>query len=58
MDMESKSTLTESQRRDNEEKVIKSWKYLLSKPYNLLARYHKSFLEEVGITSEEEWNSK
>ena len=58
MDMESESTLTESQRRDNEEKVIKSWKYLLSKPYNLLARYHKSFLEEVGITSEEEWNSK
>ena len=62
VDVESKSSMTESQRRDNEEKVIKSWKYFASKPSNLLAKYHKSFLEELGFSDEEEfeqwWNSK
>ena len=62
VDVESTSSMTEKQRRDNEEKVIKSWKYFTSKPSDLLARYHKSFLEELGFSDEEEfeewWNSK
>ena len=61
LDLERKSSLTHRQRKNNEEKVIKSWKYFSTKPYHMLARYHKGLLSALGITSEEEfeeWNSK
>ena len=45
---------SESQRKANEEKVARSWKNLKTKPYYLLAKYHKSFLEDQGITCEKD----
>ena len=53
MDFESRSSLTDTERRDNEEKVVKSWKYFTSKPYHLLVKYHKNLAKELGRSSEE-----
>ena len=61
LDIEKKSSLTHRERKNNEKKVIKSWKYFTSKPYYLLARYHKDLLRTLGIKSAEdfeEWISK
>ena len=52
-DWESTCKWTEAERRENEEKVVKSWKYFTSKPYHLLEKYHKSIAEELGRSSEE-----
>ena len=45
-DWESRCGWSESQRSENKEKVIKSWKHLSTKPYSLLEKYHKDYLEE------------
>ena len=52
-DWESTCKWTEAERRENEEKVVKSWKYFTSKPYHLLEKYHKSIADELGRSSEE-----
>ena len=52
-DWEGTCKWTEAQRRVNEEKVVKSWKYFTSKPYHLLVKYHKNLAKELGRSSEE-----
>ena len=58
IDWESRNKMTKSQRRENEEKVFKSWKHLTSKPHEFLEIYHKKFLEENDIASEEDVQEK
>ena len=45
-------------RKKEEETVIRKWKHLTTKPYNLLARYHKNFLEENDIEDEDDLEIK
>ena len=53
-DMESKCCLSWWWRQKNEQKVANSWKHLMTKSYNILAKYHKELLEEFGITGGDE----
>ena len=52
-DWESTCKWTEAERKENEEKVVKSWKYFTSKPYHLLEKYHKNIANELGRSSKE-----
>ena len=52
-DWESTCKWTEAERRENEEKVVKSWKYFTTKPYHLLEKYHKNIAKELGRSSKE-----
>ena len=52
--MESKCWYSEYRRQKDAEKWANSWKHLNSKPYSLLAKYHKSLLEEFGLIGEDE----
>ena len=45
-------------KKTNEEKMIRSWKHLSTKPYHSLTRYHKKFLEKNDISSEEDMERK
>ena len=57
-DWENTSKWSSSQRKENEEKVVKSWKYFETKPYHLLAYFHKDKVEERGESysdGEEDW---
>ena len=49
----STSLRDDSWRWKNEEKVTKSWKHLITKPFSLLAKYHKDLIEEFGIIGED-----
>ena len=42
------------QRKKKEENVIKNWKHLKTKPFDLLTKYHKKFLKKNDITSKED----
>ena len=53
-DWESTCKFSEEQRKENEVKVIKNWKYFADKPYHLLAKYHKNRAEEVRERVESE----
>lgn len=46
------------ERKKKEENVIRNWKHLSSKPYNLLTKYHQKFLDENNITCEEDLELK
>ena len=49
----------DTQERDRrEEKVARSWKNLTMKPYALLKKYHKNFVKENDISSEEDMRRK
>ena len=52
------SVYSKKRRKEKEEDVIRNWKHLTTKPFNLLEKYHRNFLEENGITSEADLETK
>ena len=43
------------QKWKNEEKVTNNWKHLMTKPYNLMEKYHKNLLQEFGIIGKDKY---
>ena len=54
-DWESESGWTENQRELNKEKVIRSWKYLTTKPRHLLKKYHNFESSDEESDEDEDW---